>query len=152
MGEDVKNQRGLSARVRQWARKRNELNTASNDERDGADRYVSEKGIDPQEQCHIVLHADANNLDILKSALALVILRKKLVKRIKKSPPSIKGGCFSMPLRSRDCMDVMREAQAEACTIFPYLLGELTKQGWRPPLRSMLGRVSARAEWEIKRK
>mmetsp|Transcript_11797 Transcript_11797/g.25358 ORF Transcript_11797/g.25358 Transcript_11797/m.25358 type:complete len:354 (+) Transcript_11797:1-1062(+) len=129
VGQDVKNQRGLSARVRQWMR-----------------RSKGRSGDDPQEHCHIVLHADANNLDILKSALALVILRKKLVRKMDEN------GDPSLALRSRDCVDVLREAGREAGEIFPQFLRELTKQGWRPPLRSMLGRVSARAEWTIQRK
>ena len=135
VGQDVKNQRGLSARVRQWMGKRR-LRGDNN-------------WIDPQEQCHIVLHADANNLDILKSAIALVILRKKLVQKMKGGDAVIDP---SPALRSRDCMDELREACTEASEIFPHFLRELTKQGWRPPLRSMLGRVSARAEWPIRRR
>ena len=42
VGPDVKNQRGLSAQVRQFKRWKRGLS-----------------GDDPQEQCHIVLHADA---------------------------------------------------------------------------------------------
>jgi hypothetical protein len=128
VGQDVKNQRGLSARVRQWIGKR---------------KLRGINWIDPQEQCHIVLHADANNLDILKSALALVILRKKLVKKVSGE---------NLALRSKDCMNELCEACTEAGEIFPQFLRELTKQGWRPPLRSMLGRVSARAEWAIQRR
>lgn len=139
VGQDIKNQRGLSARVRQWMGKR---------------RLRGDNWIDPQEQCHIVLHADANNLDILKSALALVILRKKLVKKVKCGNDSVKPVDIdpSSVLRSRNCMDELREACTEAGEIFPHFLRELTKQGWRPPLRSMLGRVSARAEWPIRRR
>lgn len=135
VGQDVKNQRGLSSRVRQWMRRR---------------KTGCGLEIDPQEQCHIVLHADANNLDILKSALALVILRRKLVKKAKE----VSSDCdiFPSALRSRDCIDVLRESCRDANAIFPQLLRELTKQGWRPPLRSMLGRVSARAEWTIQKK
>ena len=140
VGQDVKNQRGLSARVRQFMRRKN-----------------GGPVIDPQEECHIVLHADANNLDILKSALALVILRKKLVKKISTTEGSstVNNNTESndtTELRSRECMDVLRESREEASEIFPQLLRELTKQGWRPPLRSMLGRVSARAEWTIQKK
>ncbi len=139
VGQDIKNQRGLSARVRQWMGKR---------------RLRGDNWIDPQEQCHIVLHADANNLDILKSALALVILRKKLVKKEKCGNDSVKPVDIdsSSVFRSRNCMDELREACTEAGEIFPHFLRELTKQGWRPPLRSMLGRVSARAEWPIRRR
>lgn len=153
VGQDVKNQRGLSARVRQWMRKRRERRSPDCGVGKGVNggNHCADMGIDPQEQCHIVLHADANNLDILKSALALVILRKKLVKKITESSASADPE-GSLALRSRDCMDVLREARSEAGEIFPRLLRELTKQGWRPPLRSMLGRVSARAEWTIQRR
>lgn len=142
VGKDEKNARGLSARVRQWRRMRK------------AGLRV-EKGVsldyylDPQEQCYIVLHESANNLDILKSALALVIFRRKLValdatmrqeKTVDDPPP---------PFRTRDCEEILRETRVEASKVFPHLLRELTKQGWRPPLRSLLGRVSARADWKI---
>ena len=137
VGQDVKNQRGLSSWFRQWRRRQ---------------KTGCGLAIDPQEQCHIVLHADANNLDILKSALALVILRKKLVKKVKEVDSSKDCDYSSSAIRSRDCMDVLRGARNDANGIFPQLLRELTKQGWRPPLRSMLGRVSARAEWTIKKK
>ncbi|KAL9190253.1 hypothetical protein ACHAXT_007464 [Thalassiosira profunda] len=138
VGEDVKNQRGLSSRVRLWMKKRR-----------GGSQHIMDTGIDPEEQCHIVLHADANNLDILKGALALVILRKKLVKKMQSLPPS--SDDEPIVLRSRDYMDILRESRTEATEIFPEFLRELTKQGWRPPLRSMLGRVSARAEWKIRK-
>ena len=136
VGQDLKNARGLSAKYRQWKRRRANGTIASE--------------IDPQEQCHIVLHADANNLDIVKSALALVILRRKLVK-LDKEMRADECSPTAAPLRSRDCTKILREARIEADEIFPNLLRELTKQGWHPPLRSMLGRVSARAEWPIQK-
>ena len=134
VGQDLKNARGLSAKYRQWRRRQTKGSAASE--------------IDPQEQCHIVLHADANNLDIVKSALALVILRRKLVKL---DMVKSKRHASTAPLRSRDCAKILREAKLEANEIFPHLLRELTKQGWHPPLRSLLGRVSARAEWPIEK-
>lgn len=135
VGQDLKNARGLSAKYRQWRRRRTKGSGVSE--------------IDPQEQCHIVLHADANNLDIVKSALALVILRRKLVKLdLERNIDSNKSVAS---LRSRDCTKILREARIEADEIFPHLLRELTTQGWHPPLRSMLGRVSVRAEWPIQK-
>lgn len=143
VGKDEKNERGLSARVRQWRRMRR---SGVNVEKGVSLDYY----LDPQEQCYIVLHESANNLDILKSALALVIFRRKLVAldatmRRKKSslddPPP--------PFRTRDCEEILRETRIEASKVFPHLLRELTKKGWRPPLRSLLGRVSARADWKI---
>ena len=138
IGQDLKNARGLSAKYRQWRRRRIK------------GTGVSE--IDPQEQCHIVLHADANNLDIVKSALSLVILRRKLVKLDEQmNAKNHTNNLSPAPFRSRDCTSILREARAEADEIFPHLLRELTKQGWHPPLRSMLGRVSARAEWSVQK-
>lgn len=159
VGQDVKNERGLSSKVRQWMRRRNEVKDCSinKDCSMNKDSGHVDMGIDPQEQCHIVLHADANNLDILKSALALVILRKKLVKKVKgltysSNTRSIDNGVSTELLRSRECVTELRSAGMEANEIFPGFLRELTKQGWRPPLRSMLGRVSARADWQIQRR
>ena len=125
VGADEKNTRGLSARFRQMVRQKKGLS-----------------GLDPQEQCHIVLHADADNLDILKSCLALCVLRQRLVGKFD-------GGDNLENIRTRDCIQDLRYAKANSDVIFPQLLDQLTRQGWRPPLRSMLGRVSARAEWVI---
>lgn len=85
-----------------------------------------------------------------------MILRKKLVRKARegRGPPAVPAAGDPPPpaLRSRDCADALREAGAEAGALFPRLLRELTRQGWRPPLRSMMGRVSARAEWKNRRK
>ena len=63
VGRDVKNKRGLSARARQWMRRKQD---AARDAGRGGSagagtgwRGGGEAVIDPQEQCHIVLHADA---------------------------------------------------------------------------------------------
>ena len=143
VGKDEKNARGLSARVRQWRRMRRAGARVGKDE--NLDFYL-----DPQEQCYIVLHSSANNLDILKSALALVIFRRKLVGLDAKMREQ-KAGSNSPPppFRTRDCYEILCETKIEASKVFPHLLRELTKIGWRPPLRSLLGRVSARADWEI---
>ena len=76
--------------------------------------------------------------------------RKKLVKKMQSMTTGL-GDDEPIVLRSRDYMDILRESRTEATEIFPEFLRELTKQGWRPPLRSMLGRVSARAEWKIRK-
>jgi len=91
-----------------------------------------------QENCHIVLHADANNVDIVKSTLALSLLRQSLAK---KDPNQL--------WRSRDCMDEIKRACQEADTWFPLLLRTLSDKGWAPPARFMFGRVTMRAEWPL---
>ena len=144
VGKDEKNARGLSARVRQWRRMRMSGIRVGKDE--NRDFYL-----DPQEQCYIVLHSSANNLDILKSALALVIFRRKLVALDAKmrEQKTAANNDRPPPFRTRDCEEILRETKTEASKVFPHLLRELTKKGWRPPSRSLLGRVSARADWEI---
>ena len=91
-----------------------------------------------QENCHIVLHADATNADIVKSTLALTILRQKLV-------------TSNTPLtaRSSDCWEMIRESRQEADRRFPKLLKEMSNQSWASPARFMFGTVHMRATWPL---
>lgn len=118
-----------------------------------------------QENCHIVLHADANNADIVKSTLALSILRNKLADRINKQHNDeriqVNGAKdnidedklleFVRAQRSRDCMDLIRESRQETDKLFGPFLKVLSARGWATPSRFMFGRVSMRTEWPIKR-
>ena len=96
-----------------------------------------------QENCHIVLHAEATNADIVKSSLALILLRRKLARNIRE---------FSEPdeIRSRDCLDLIQDSCHEADRLLPRLLRQLANKGWTSPARFMFGRVTMRAEWPIK--
>ena len=78
-----------------------------------------------QENCHIVLHADATNVDIVKSTLALTLLREKLA-RLAAQDPSLDPET----LRSSDCFDLIASLLQEANVSFPRLLRSLTKNGW----------------------
>jgi Vitamin B6 photo-protection and homoeostasis len=93
-----------------------------------------------QENCHIVLHKDANNLDIVKSTLALALLRRRL------------AGMDALPpddMRSSDCMDVIAAAYGDADRLFARFLRDMSKQGWESPARFMFGRVHMRADWPL---
>lgn len=90
----------------------------------------------PGENCHVVLHANATSVDIVKSTLALAILRQSLVD-------------LSSSLRSRDCYPEIRLANELADQWFPSLLRNMSAQGWAPA-RFMFGRVSMRAVWPLK--
>jgi hypothetical protein len=92
-----------------------------------------------QENCHIVLHSQATNIDIVKSTLALIILRSKL--RVSQFDPIV--------VRSMDCMDLIEASSREADQLFQLLLRKLSKQGWESPARFMFGRVHMRAEWPL---
>eukprot|EP00977_Amphora_coffeiformis_P019261 scaffold7101_cov153-Amphora_coffeaeformis.AAC.6 len=94
-----------------------------------------------QENCHIVLHTEATNVDIVKSTLALTLLRNNLAARSDELNPDT--------LRSSDCMDLIAAAQQEADELFPPMLRQLSKQGWESPARFMFGRVHMRAEWPL---
>jgi hypothetical protein len=93
----------------------------------------------PEDQCHIVLHIDASNIDIVKSTLALSLLRQAL----KQTTPGEKE------MRSRDCMDVIESCYQNANRMFPFLLRSMTVAGWSSPARFMFGRVKMRADWPL---
>jgi hypothetical protein len=92
-----------------------------------------------QENCHIVLHSEATNVDIVKSTLALILLRRKLA--ASQFDPAV--------VRSTDCMDLIESSSREADQLFIILLRQLSKQGWESPARFMFGRVHMRAEWPL---
>jgi hypothetical protein len=93
-----------------------------------------------QENCHIVLHEDASNVDIAKGALALTLLRRRLAGAEGLNPDE---------MRSRDCYALIREAYQEADRSFAKFLREMSKRGWESPARSMFGRVHMRADWPL---
>jgi len=102
--------------------------------------------LDAQEHCHIVLHADATNADIVKSTLALAFLRKKLADSVSLDED---GFVVPSPATLGDCMGIIRDARNEADVAFPQFLKVLSAAGWAPPARYMFGRVTMRAEWPI---
>ncbi|VEU41597.1 unnamed protein product [Pseudo-nitzschia multistriata] len=97
-----------------------------------------------QQSCHIVLHEKASNLDIVKSTLAILTLRRKLLAqhRVNRNTES---------LRSSDCWAILEEVRSSTDRLFPLLLKQLSLQGWASPSRSMFGRVSWRASWPLQR-
>jgi hypothetical protein len=92
-----------------------------------------------RENCHIVLHTEATNVDIVKSTLALILLRSKLA--LSQFDPAV--------VRSMDCMNLIESSCREADQLFTLLLRQLSKQGWESPGRFMFGRVHMRAEWPL---
>ena len=91
-----------------------------------------------QQNCHIVLHEEATNLDILKSTLALFLLRRRLV-----------ADNAAHDIRSSDCLETLEEVRQETDRLFPLLLKQLSLQGWASPSRFMFGRVQQRAYWPL---
>jgi hypothetical protein len=124
VGEDVKNQRRKA-----WNR-------------------IFRRAPSPEDHCHIVLHKEANNVDITKSTLALCLLRKAL----KEHYAERLHDDGHEPLRTRDCIDMIYHVQREADRCFPTFLKTMSRYGWASPARFMFGRVTRRAEWELKRK
>ena len=99
-----------------------------------------------QEDCHIVLHTTATNLDIVKATIALACLRRELG-----------WGCVSgydddcviaLSRRSEDSYEQILEAKKEADELFPIVLAKLKDSGWSIN-RFMFGRVSMRADWNL---
>lgn len=90
-----------------------------------------------QENCHIVLHSEASNGDIVKSTLALHVLRRRLVE----------SSLGPAAVRCSDCYDLIQESLDEANELFGAFFRETSKRGWESPSKSMFGRVRMRAEW-----
>lgn len=152
VGKDVKNNRRKSVR-----KKANGAKHSNSSELAALAEQMKQEAM---ENCHIVLHADANNADIVKSTLALAILRRKL----SESVPSIEelralDNCQEDAIdemliaysnrRSRDVMDVIRLSREQGDRLFGTFLKVLSVRGWATPARFMFGRVSMRAEWPI---
>jgi len=95
-----------------------------------------------QQSCHIVLHEEASNLDIVKSTLAVLTLRRKLL-------AASRTGSAAVSPRSSDCWDLLEEVRCSTDKLFPSLLKQLSVQGWASPVRSIFGRVSRRASWPL---
>lgn len=96
-----------------------------------------------QENCHIVLHAKATNVDIVKSTLALTLLRRKLASSPTLDPSTI---------RSSDCYDLLEASLREANQMIAPLLRQIANHGWESPARFMFGTVKMRAEWPLLQK
>jgi hypothetical protein len=98
-------------------------------------RFTLTKALLPGENCHVVLHANATSVDIVKSTLALAILRHALAE-------------LPNSLRSRDCYPEVRKASELCDKWFPSLLKNMSLRGWAPA-RFMFGQVSMRAVWPL---
>ena len=104
-----------------------------------------------QQRCHIVLHEEASNLDVMKSVLALFTLRRKLVSASKMASEDAGDNNIitTNSLRSSDCWDLLEEVRCSTDRTFPMLIRLLSSHGWASPKRSMFGRVSRRASWPL---
>jgi len=104
-----------------------------------------------QQGCHIVLHEEASNLDVMKSTMALLTLRRKLlqVSKIDAQDGDESTTTATKSLRSSDCWELLEEVRFSTERLFPLLLRQLSISGWASPSRSMFGRVSRRASWPL---
>ena len=109
-----------------------------------------------QQGCHIVLHEEASNLDVIKSSLALLTLRRKLLAASNIDPNNTDekdSDPTTVKLqRTSDCWDMLEEVRLSTDLLFPLLLRQLSLSGWSPPSRSMFGRVSRRASWPLNKR
>lgn len=138
VGADVKNKNTNNHNMFQFLNRWRKKKGHNHRDDDKVDDDASE--MKRQVNCHIVLHEDASNKDIVKSTLALTLLRQKLAKADHLDPEQ---------MRSSDCMDLIEEAYRECDRTFGSLLRELAKKGWESPARFMFGRVHMRAFWPL---
>lgn len=101
-----------------------------------------------EDRCHVVLHTEAQNIDIVKSTLALALLRKKLVQRYS-STTEQQNNASSIDIRSSSCFDLLKQTKQETNQFFPKLLNMLQQRGWNTPAKNMFGSSSIRADWVI---
>jgi hypothetical protein len=154
VGKDVKNNRRTKT-ARKRANGAKQLNSSE------LLALAEQMKQEAMENCHIVLHAEANNADIVKSTLALAVLRRKL----SDSVPSIdelqrldncQGDAIDEMIntyssrRCRDVMDLIRLSREQGDQLFGTFLKVLSIRQWATPARFMFGRVSMRAEWPIR--
>ena len=162
VGQDLKNKRI------KW-----DFRFGKDEEEDAISSFVNQMKIEAQENCHIVLHADATNSDIVKSTLALAILRRKLANSIvdlakdQSIIEAVNGEVngsknltmneyqladFVKSRRCRDSFDLLRESREDTDRLYGPFLKVLSAKGWATPARFMFGRVSMRTEWPILKK
>lgn len=95
---------------------------------------------DIRECCHIVLHAEATKADIVKSTMALLLLRRRLESMNHLEAKSV---------RSADCYAAIQNSVREAQEMFGAFFRQTAKRGWESPSRSLFGRVRMRADWPL---
>jgi len=152
VGEDVKNKR-------KWRRRDHIITTTLKME--DYTNLVDHLKKEARANCHIVLHVDAENSDIVKSTLALSILRRNLLDSVPTEEEFIRAsnvddGNHTLALvdsvrmrRSGDSIDLIQQSKKQADNLFMSFVKALTTKGWATPESFMLGRVSKRADWPI---
>jgi len=102
--------------------------------------------LESREHCHVILHKDAANTDIVKSTLALGVLRESLSKYTESHARESDESAF---LRTQDCLSIIEMAKDISDSWFPKFLKTLQSRGWATPARYMFGKVTMRADWPI---
>ena len=129
VGEDVKNHR----------RRRTLWPLTSS-----APSSTTETSSKAEDSCHIVLHVNATDIDIVKSTLALTYLRQDLATNstgVEAAAPEA--------LRSGSCLPQIEAANKQANKQLPVLLKQLSEKGWASPGKFMFGRTTRRADWPL---
>ncbi|GMH65724.1 hypothetical protein TrLO_g14492 [Triparma laevis f. longispina] len=145
VGEDIKNVR----RNRQRRRKKNQA-VKRQDKLSDAEReeeIYKEIVANAQEDCHIVLHSKATNLDIVKSTIALASLRRQLGDTCAQGLDEICELGLDKR-RTDDSMVYIKAAKEEADNKFRGFIEKLGDAGWQND-KFMFGRVSMRNEWRL---
>merc|ERR1712071_610006 len=106
--------------------------------------------MDPRENCHVILHKDATNMDIVKSTLAIGVLRRSLYKQYHKKNENDKFSSNTIPvMRTQDYLPLLQLSKVIADEWFLRFLKILQVRGWATPAKYMFGKVTIRADWPI---
>lgn len=106
--------------------------------------------MDPRENCHVILHKDATNMDIVKSTLAIGVLRRSLYKQYHEKNENDKFSSNTIPvMRTQDYLPLLQLSKVIADEWFLRFLKILQVRGWATPAKYMFGKVTIRADWPI---
>ncbi|GMI39971.1 hypothetical protein TeGR_g11482, partial [Tetraparma gracilis] len=139
VGEDVKNRRRNKQRLRRKSsavriadRLQSNLGPA-----DKTRRALEALREQKKENCHVVLHADATNRDIVKATIALACLRRELA-----------NSAAEGPLTVANSLAIIESAKEEADGRLDAFLGQLENKGWRAE-KFMFGKIGLRCAWPL---
>ena len=144
VGLDVKNSR----RNRQRRKEKDIALRSLKSEADKPTKLLNFITRNAKEDCHIVLHRDATNLDIIKATLALACLRRELGGSCERDDELCEV-LLDGTRRTGDSLKLIKTAKAEADISYERFLSDLNKSGWESD-KFMFGAVSKRNSWVIR--
>lgn len=97
----------------------------------------------PMDICHIILHLEATNEDIVKSTLNLALLRAALARNMPKDV-----NLHDINIRTSEVYDLLAHTKQKCDNCVGHYLSELEESEWQTEF--LFGRCSRRSQWSIR--